>query len=287
MRTLPFIFMKPRKRLFYLFALVAGLLLLGQNPHSTMASDVYAEQEAFIDTPVLRGKRPSFAEIEEVIPPTQTTSDIQGQFILALSNNDIQAVTRFIKLGAKVNEADSQSGQTPIMMVESKAMAEHLVKNGADTKALDFDGGSALHYVVTKDNAVELIPFFALLGIDTNLRGWDDEPAIMVACRYFHESRAFDSPVITLLGQTAENEATNTSSTPPAVLRALVDAGAEVDVRDDVGNTLLMNVVTWNDYGLIKLLLELGSDKSLERDGSTAKDLAYDMGHRTIYQLLE
>jgi ankyrin repeat protein len=48
-----------------------------------------------------------------------------------------------------------------------------------------------------------------------------------------------------------------------------------------------MNVVTWNDYDLAKLLLELGSDKALDKDGSTAKDIAYEMGHRAIYQLLE
>jgi ankyrin repeat protein len=75
---------------------------------------------------------------------------------------------------------------------------------------------------------------------------------------------------------------------PQSVLQALIDVGADVNARDAYGNTLLMNAVVQDNADMVKLLLALGADKSLKKDnGATAKDTAYEMGHRYIYQLLD
>jgi len=49
-----------------------------------------------------------------------------------------------------------------------------------------------------------------------------------------------------------------------------------------------MDCVTKDNPNLVKILLELGADKSIQNEyGQTAKDIAYKAGHRHIYQLLE
>ncbi len=49
-----------------------------------------------------------------------------------------------------------------------------------------------------------------------------------------------------------------------------------------------MNCVTKDSPKLVEFLLELGADKNIQNKyGETAKDRAYNLGHRYIYQLLE
>ena len=252
-------------------------------------------KEPTMPAPVHRGKDPDQAGPAPRIHlldgfgtkqqlPRQSAQDIQGQFIMALGNDDIASVIGLLKQGAKINGANDQTGQTPIMWAESRPMAELLVKKGADIKSRDFYGGNVIHYAVSKKNAVALIRFFTALGVDPNQRSPEIDPAIFDACRYFYETRAFD-PLFLFSGQSEKNASTGPD--PRATLAALINGGADINARDDVGNTLLMAAVTWGNKDLVALLLELGADKDLDRDGLTAKDVAYDLGHRAIYQVLE
>ena len=72
-------------------------------------------------------------------------------------------------------------------------------------------------------------------------------------------------------------------------VKQLLDSGADVNVTDDYGNTLLMNATVQDNAEMVKLLLELGADKLIRKngDGSSAKDIAYEMRHRHMFQLLE
>lgn len=295
MQTSPFKYISKQKQLFFCFVLVTAIFLFIPAAHSVMPPEVYTKQAkasaqekgaVSIPTPVLRGKESSpedqslhleildelgkekelkrqshgHGDLGTAVPPKQSAEDIRGQFIMAIGNNDLQEVARFIKLGANVNKVNGQTGQTPLMMAESKSMTELLIKHGANVKAKDLDGGSMIHYAVTKENAAELIKYFTSLGLDPNLKGWDNEPAIFVACKYFHESKAFDSQ-ITLLGQTPEKAI----SVPQTTLRALIDAGADINAHDDAGDTVLTNAKTWGNKELVTLLIELGADKNTVR----------------------
>lgn len=291
MSRIVFRYAHEQKQLLFFLTAAAVFLLVVPLAHTIESSEVSTPKA------ILRGKEPDpetpipqrtfFDELDELAEEQeekQQSGEIQGQFIVAIGNDDIQEVTHLIKQGAEVNNENKQTGQTPLMMAESKAMARLLVNCGAEPKARDFNRGNVLHYAVTRENAAELIQYFTSLGQDPNLRGWDNEPAIFNACSYFHESKAFDSTYM-LLGKTPDKATEKT--TPRDVLKALIDAGADINARDDAGNTLLMNAVTWDDKNMVNLLLELGADKHLEKNGRTAKDMANNLGHRAICQLLD
>ena len=72
------------------------------------------------------------------------------------------------------------------------------------------------------------------------------------------------------------------------IARALLDAGAEVDARQQSGVTPLMGAAAGDSVELVQLLLAAGADPSLVDDaGRTAFDWATDRGQAATAALLE
>jgi ankyrin repeat protein len=66
----------------------------------------------------------------------------------------------------------------------------------------------------------------------------------------------------------------------PAIVRALLDAGAEVDATQQAGITPLMGAAAAGSVELVRLLLDAGADRSRRDDsGRTAADWATSRGH--------
>jgi uncharacterized protein len=71
-------------------------------------------------------------------------------------------------------------------------------------------------------------------------------------------------------------------------VRAILDAGAEVDVREQAGFTPLHAAAQNGDGDIARLLLERGADPGARSDtGATAADLAREGGHEEVLALLE
>lgn len=287
----------------YWFSSCASLVAVAAFALITMANDVCAATPPHTEfvvpfEPELRGKEPgpqgkmSVGEIFSNIgerAPLVSRDELQGRLLQALGNDDVAEANRLLELGARPDLVFTSQGMTPIMAAESAVMAQVLLDRGADPMAVDADGGSALHYAVSRPKAPELIVFFTDNGVDPNLRGWESEPAIFVAANYFYETRAFEPDLVFTDDSILVDQSTSHGrASPRAVLEALVSSGADINARDDSDNTLLMNAAVQDNSEMVKLLLELGADKSLKTsDGTTAQDLAYQLGRRYIYQLLE
>ena len=72
------------------------------------------------------------------------------------------------------------------------------------------------------------------------------------------------------------------------IVRALLNAGADVDPRQQAGVTPLMGAAAGGSVELVQLLLAAGADPSLEDDaGHTAFDWATDRGQAATAALLE
>jgi ankyrin repeat protein len=197
--------------------------------------------------------------------------ELQGQFLIALGDDDLEEAKRLMEQGVDVNQPLSQTGQTPLMAAESRQMAELLLNHGADVSQTDADGGTVLHYTISRDKALELIPLFVSHGADINTKGWDKQTPLMVAVTYLNEIR--------------KNQE---SQTQELLLNTIISNGADINIFDDYGNNALILATIQDNYQLVELLLKLGADPKLKGpNGDTAKDYAYELGHRRIYQLLE
>lgn len=257
-------------------------------------------------TPELRGKEPlpqdkrapalqldEFGKKQSIpVPPTTGQSDfdspeerMQGMLLLALGNDDVAEAKYLLNEGASPNKMPESTDLTPLMVATSPEMVRALLDAGGDPMASDDEGKTVLHFAVTQKRAPELIPLFASVGVSPDSADDNKEAPIFLAIDYFHEAKAFHVPY-TLPGDAPVRGYDGPD--PKATLQALVAAGGDIDVRDQYGNTPLMLAATRNDEDLLDLLLELGADKRLKGPGgSTAKDMAYELGHRVIVQRLE
>ncbi len=214
--------------------------------------------------------------------------EIQGELQIALGYNDIEKINILLQKGANANKLPGETDITPIMLAETQEIAQLLLKNGANPLVNDANGQNLLHYAVSKENAIDLILLYVSLGVDINARDQEDYTPISLAITYFNEANAFNSQQV-FIGD--ENDQTNEKEFKPNpynTLKTLVKAGANLNTFDKYGYTLLMDCVTKDNPELVKILLELGADKNTQNKyGQTAKDIAYNLGRRYIYQLLE
>ncbi|MBB6052369.1 ankyrin repeat domain-containing protein [Armatimonas rosea] len=97
-----------------------------------------------------------------------------------------------------------------------------------------------------------------------------------------HDEELFwhDAP---LIGEVAENGGKNDE----AILKALLDAGADVNSCDNLQRTALMGAAGGDRVPLVRLLLRYGADRSLvSRRGWTALDEAKEYNRTRILPLL-
>lgn len=215
-------------------------------------------------------------------------AEVRGQLMVALGEDDLGEVRRLLEDGADVNQPFSESGQTPLMTAESLAMATLLHDRGGQVQARDSDGGTVLHYAVSRAAALDLVRYFVSQGADINARGWDNETPLFAAVSYFNEHDRKGTATVWTGEDPAASESADRGPSGPDVIALLADLGADINAVDDYGNTVLMQCAVADDGELVETLLKLGADKGLKNTGGdTAKDIAYELGHRYIYQLLD
>ena len=153
---------------------------------------------------------------------------------------------------------------------DSEAMARLLVERGADPMKTDDKGSTLLHYAVVKNDAPALIRYYIGLGVDPNQRGAHDSTPAAIVAMYFHET-----------------DDSSRTATAESVFRALVEGGADLDIQEASGQTLLMDATMRDDRTMTALLLKLGADRSIrDMNGKTAEDWAIELGNTDLAQLL-
>jgi len=101
-----------------------------------------------------------------------------------------------------------------------------------------------------------------------------NETPLFAAVSYFNETRSSEP-------------GTESESHAHKVIKLLATSGADLNAVDDHGFTVLLQCTVADNTDLVKLLLELGADAGRkDNQGKTARDIAYDLGHRYLYQIL-
>jgi ankyrin repeat protein len=231
-------------------------------------------------------------------------------FIEAIARSDLEAVRRMLADDKTLATAADSSGSTALMHASadgSLSIMKTLIEAGADVKARNQRSATALHWAIGDPSKVTLLlasgapvdvktvegrtPLYAAstLAADTaTLRllieaGADLNAATLVgATPLFPAVNASAEMTKLLLDAGADpNRATLSGVTPllftrdAAVVRLLIERGADVRARSKVGESALMDVAARGDVEAARLLLARGADvNAVDHRGYTPLILA-------------
>ena len=192
-----------------------------------------------------------------------------GELLEKVWDNDVEAVKSLLSAGADVNEADPQSGNTPLIFAcryNYLDMARLLIDKGADVNRKAKDGSTAL--MMAAYASPDMVKLLIGHGAD-------------VKARNNIGTGAFTNAVIAAM----ESEGTETAE-------LLLEAGADVDEAATAGPTAgytpLMMAARNNRPGLVSFLIAKGADVNARaKDGKTPLALAQQEGHTDVVNLLK
>jgi ankyrin repeat protein len=202
----------------------------------------------------------SLAACTAMQPPSGPGSAMTS-LMSAAESGRIDAAKTFLDGGANVNEKDKFGGDTPLIRASLNGQSEmvlFLLKQGADAKAKNNQGQTALTYVgtwcISPDAAKALMASAANAKEEIN-------KALLNAATGPHD------PV-----------------SCPSLVKFFVENGADLNYQSSYGNTALILASMWGHSEVVRFLLSKGADTSLKnKDGNTALEEAQ---NREIRQIL-
>jgi ankyrin repeat protein len=188
----------------------------------------------------------------------------------ALAFEDTEQLRQLLKRGANPNKPEELSLMTPLMAAETLSVAWTLLEAGADPRARDRTGKTALHHAAKMREATSIIPLLVRAGGDVNARSDDSDHDTPIFCAV---ENYLESPDKYAAGLT---------------LRSLVHSGADVNASNGNGATVLAIAASHNQPDLIKLLVELGADPARRlSNGRTPLDYAREANATDAIQFLD
>ena len=234
----------------------------------------------------------------------------------AIENNDLDAAKVAIKKGAWINtyksptwsiEAYVENNFTPLISAckqGNEEMIALLLENGADINKRDyFLDISPLHMVFNehRESRFRLARYLIEQGADINaVRKGYYSPFQQALYISPNDSDQAKQESLTLLIYLLEHDADRTIyhqynpltyaaryNNLLAVEHLIVNGYYDVDCYDSAGNTALIIAVQDDDLDMVKLLLSLRADKSLQdSNGKTALDYANESSNVAIVSML-
>ena len=245
------------------FRIVAAFacILLCVQPLTAAAQDF----ERFFTHPRLAEKNSDKTTVTDALELSQDQA-----LWAALAFEDTEQLRQLLKRGANPNKPEELSLMTPLMAAETLPVAWTLLEAGADPRIRDRTGKTALHHAAKMREAASIIPLLVRAGADVNARSDDANNATPIFCAV---ENYLESPDKYAAGLT---------------LRALVRSGADVNLTNGAGATILAIAATHNQPILIKLLVELGADPSRRlSNGRTPLDYAREANATDAIQFLD
>lgn len=212
------------------------------------------------------GMNPNIVDTHRIL----SSSSSKSAFTDVVSAGPSEMALAFIKAGADPNTKDT-GGWTALMHAALRGepkLVDALINAGADVNATVGCGLTALILAVGGGGNPEGALINMMLKSVDNLRESLDENA---------RPR-----------QGGENPAIPESAPAQDVVKALIRAGANVNVQTVQGDTAMMYAVHAGRGDMVKILLENGADPSLKNmNGETALMVAQRKGRADIVELLK
>ena len=204
-------------------------------------------------------------------------------------SDDPAVIDVLIDHGARVDARD-KGGETPLMKVGLRKtseftvdMAAALMERGANVNARNSRGGTVLHGAAQNSDRPELIAALIARGARVDALDEVGETPLMDAIIYNKHNKNFEMATALInggadlkagtayqYGYTPLHVAAHSGS-DSAMLSMLIDRGADVDTRDNAGETPLMKAVAYNrnsEYVLdiMSALIDRGADVNARND---------------------
>ncbi|EEP77938.1 predicted protein [Uncinocarpus reesii 1704] len=238
-----------------------------------------------------RGKKQQALLAKTIATKMQGSTVVTG-LREAVQESQIGRLQVILEKGADVNGQDP-GGWTALMMAAESGYTDavrFLLEEGADANIRECGQRTALWYAINRvhEPAITLLIEY---GADVNASVYGVTPTMLAIERG-------SMAIVKLLldaganmdaqdyhGQTALHiSALNGQG---EILKLLAEKGADLTIVDDIGRSPLMLAVNKHQNGLVKLLLETGAGvEAKAQDGSTALHLATFLGHDSMVELL-
>jgi ankyrin repeat protein len=185
--------------------------------------------------------------------------EFEGALAIAVSNDDLEEATRLISHGENANRKEAD-GTTPLFIAVENGnveMVRLLLDAGAKINARN-DKKETPIMQLDEDASPELVELLLRFGARTN-----------------DTSKSRDTALITSVGRRAK----------PEVVKALIDAGAQLDVQNEDGMTALMYAVDLECLETARLLVFAGANVNLrDNDKESAWDKTSDDELETLLE---
>jgi ankyrin repeat protein len=243
-----------RSTLFVL--LVAALLTGGATAMPTIQSEIGTTAR----------KTPPPVRLAQTAPGNDELADYQGLHAAA-AKGDVAAVKRLVSTGADLNAQD-RHGRTPLMVaahLRRHEAARALIKAGTNVNALDKEHYDMLT-IAAVANDLEMVKLAIASGADAGLVTSPYQGTALIASAH--------------LGHVE-------------VVRALIAAKAPLDHVNNLGWTALIEAIVLGDGGprhvaIVRALVKAGASVNLpDSGGTTPLGLARRRGYTEIVRILE
>ncbi len=228
-----------------------------------------------------------YSEDNNHLPKTFYRSEYSNLLFAAVKSDDISSIKALLIRGGDINFRDPQSGYTPLMYavrVNRIKSLRYLITKGANIDSIANDGRTAMHLAAMSKNTQAMKVLMSANAKSTIVDLNGKKPADYIA-------NAPNKVIMELVGSYNDMNKALVDFARIGSLLAVkysIHHGANIDSRDEDGNTALALSVVNNNIKLLSVLIQMGANiDQVNNKNQSPLDIAYGKGYNDIINIIK